>query len=204
VKKSLIALSLAAVAASALTVAPASAQDYGYDGGRDPCAQVQHDRGTSGAVLGALAGAALGSNLAAHHGGRSGGAILGALAGAAVGNNIGRSSGEGSQACVQRDERPVYYTETSASYGGYDRDVFRANDLNQREARLGAFIRRGGETGALSPRDGRYAWNTLRSIENQHRAFYDRDGGYLTERDRMIVRGRLNDLSRFVRSADVG
>jgi hypothetical protein len=200
-KTSLIALSLAAIAASALTVGPVSAQDDGYDRGRDPCAQVQHDRGTSGAVLGALAGAALGSNLAAHHGGRSGGAVLGALAGAAVGNNIGRSSGQNSGAC--RDEAPVYYTETSARYGD-SRGAFRAENLNQREARLGGFIRSRSEDGALSRREARTAWQTLRAITDQHRAFYDRDGGYLTPRHAMVIRGRLNELSRFVRSADVG
>jgi len=214
-KKSLTALSLAAVAATSIATAmPASAQDYGYAPARDACAQTQHDRGTGGAILGALAGAAIGSNLASHHGGRSGGAILGALAGAAVGNNVGRSSGQGSEACRERDEAPVYYTETSASYGGYYdrgrfdearfRGGFRAEDLNAREARLGAFIRYSSETGRMSRRESRYAWSTLRSIEDQHRALYARDGGYLTDRDRWTVRNRLNELSRFVRSADVG
>ena len=58
----------------------------------DPCHQRQHNRGTTGAVIGGLAGAMIGSNIPHHHGARTGGAILGGLAGAAVGNSIGRQS----------------------------------------------------------------------------------------------------------------
>ncbi|MDE2486143.1 MAG: glycine zipper 2TM domain-containing protein [Alphaproteobacteria bacterium] len=58
---------------------------------RNPCEQQKHNHGTAGAVIGGLAGAALGNSLA-HGGGRTGGTIIGGLAGAAIGNNIGRSS----------------------------------------------------------------------------------------------------------------
>ena len=222
-KTALVSLSLAAIAATSITAGAASAQDYGYhayDAPRDACAQVQHNRGTSGALLGALAGAALGSNLASHHGGRSGGAILGALAGAAVGNNIGRSSGQQSAPCQVRDDAPAYYAQTSGGYGygygyggGYDADrrVYRddrgdvrADDLNSREARLNLVIRREQADGDLTGRDARIAWRTLGSIQNQHRDMLARDGGWLTQRDRLVLNGRLDDLARFVRSADFG
>jgi len=68
--------------------APASAQGYRYS---DDCTRRIHDNGTAGAIVGGIAGAVLGSNLA-HHGGRTGGAILGGAAGAAIGNSVARSS----------------------------------------------------------------------------------------------------------------
>lgn len=70
----------------------AVAQGDPYAPYRDtPCEQRKHTNATTGTVIGALAGAALGSNIASG-GGRTGGAIIGALAGGAVGNNIGRST----------------------------------------------------------------------------------------------------------------
>jgi hypothetical protein len=73
---------IAALAAGAIAT-PSFAQD--------PCHRQQHNNGTAGAVIGGLAGAVIGSNVAGH-GARTGGSILGALAGAAIGNNIGRAS----------------------------------------------------------------------------------------------------------------
>ena len=58
---------------------------------RDPCQQRKHNNGTAGAVIGGIAGAVLGNNIA-HGGGRTGGTIIGGVAGAALGNSIGRSS----------------------------------------------------------------------------------------------------------------
>ena len=113
---------LFATAAAALTLATpalAAAQDYrpyddyaAYDGYRtysDVCTDRIHDNGAAGAVLGGIAGALLGSNVA-HHGGRTGGALIGAAAGAALGSNIARSSTK--QSC-----RPPEYR---ASYGAGD------------------------------------------------------------------------------------
>jgi hypothetical protein len=79
----------ALVAATAFSAAtPAAAQGYRYS---DDCTRRIHDNGTTGAIVGGIAGAVVGSNLA-HGGGRTGGAILGGAAGAAIGNNIARSS----------------------------------------------------------------------------------------------------------------
>jgi hypothetical protein len=72
---------LAALAAGALAT-PSFA--------RDPCEQHKHNNGTAGAVIGGLAGAVLGSNVAGH-GAKTEGSIIGGVAGAAIGNNIGRS-----------------------------------------------------------------------------------------------------------------
>src|SRR5690242_3868885 len=88
--KTLSGILIAAVAAGAIAT-PALAHDegrYGYSSGYD-C------RGSGGAaagtVVGALAGAAIGSNLA-HRGDRTGGALIGAFAGGLLGNSIGRTS----------------------------------------------------------------------------------------------------------------
>ena len=103
---------VAALAVSA-TAVPSFAQDYRGYGYRDDCQEKVHNSGTTGALLGGIAGALIGSNLASHHGGRSGGAVLGGLAGAAVGNNIARSSAKSSGAC-----EGGYYGRSSAYYGG--------------------------------------------------------------------------------------
>jgi len=77
------------VAATFLSAAaPAAAQGYRYS---DDCTRRIHNNGTTGAIVGGIAGAVVGSNLA-HGGGRTGGAVLGGAAGAAIGNNIARSS----------------------------------------------------------------------------------------------------------------
>jgi hypothetical protein len=100
-----LALLIAVAAAGSTLAAPALAHDYRPYG--QDCTNRIHHSGTTGALLGGLAGAVIGSNLAAHHGGRSGGALIGAAAGAAVGSNVARSSTK--QACRGDD------------YGYYDR-----------------------------------------------------------------------------------
>jgi hypothetical protein len=127
---SLAPVSLALVGALGLSAAaaPSMAQDYYRGGYPTPCAQAAHRSGTSGAVLGALAGAALGSNLASHHGGRSGGALIGALAGAAIGNNIGRSQSADRCDGAYGDNAGYGYAPAyGATYygGGYRAPVYR-------------------------------------------------------------------------------
>jgi hypothetical protein len=78
------------------------ASDYGRDVGyndyyapyrNSPCEQRRSDRQVAGGLIGALAGAAIGSNIGGH-GARTEGAVLGAVAGGLVGANIGRSSAQ--------------------------------------------------------------------------------------------------------------
>ena len=96
----------------------ASAQSAGYydnnNGGAyyDPCRRESTNRATTGGILGALAGAAVGSNLAAHHGGRTGGAALGGVVGAVAGANIGKNSA----ACTPGQQRQGYYNN-GRTYG---------------------------------------------------------------------------------------
>jgi opacity protein-like surface antigen len=67
--------------------------DYYRDYRASPCEQRQRDRAVAGTVIGALAGAALGSNLA-RGGGRVGGTVIGAVLGGVVGSNIARSTAQ--------------------------------------------------------------------------------------------------------------
>ena len=60
---------------------------YDSDGRR--CAEAKSNNQLAGGILGALAGAAIGSNVA-KGGGRTGGAIIGGVAGAAVGSSIAK------------------------------------------------------------------------------------------------------------------
>lgn len=59
------AISTAVIAALAVSAvaAPSFAQDYRGYASRDPCQESVHNSGTTGALLGGLAGVLIGSNL---------------------------------------------------------------------------------------------------------------------------------------------
>jgi hypothetical protein len=124
--KTPLALAIATAAAGLTAIAPAMAQarDYrpaAYDGRYDDgCSSRVHDNGAAGAVIGGLAGALIGSNVA-HHGGRTGGAVIGAAAGALVGSSIARSSTK--QSCRGSDYGYDGYRQSAYSQPayGYDR-----------------------------------------------------------------------------------
>lgn len=67
-----------------------------------PCERSRDNRSVGGGIIGALAGAALGSNLD-DDGNRTEGAVLGAIVGGAIGANIGRST-------AHCDARGYYYS----------------------------------------------------------------------------------------------
>lgn len=84
-----------------------SATDYGVDTAytgsyADPCRSQRTTNSVAGGLIGALAGAALGSNVAAGNA-RTEGAVLGALVGGAAGVAIGRST-------AKCDDRGYYYS----------------------------------------------------------------------------------------------
>lgn len=120
-----LAAGAAALSAAAL---PALAQAHDYRGGyydtrAEACTDRIHDNGTTGALLGAAAGALIGSNVA-HHGGRTGGALIGAGVGAAVGSNIARSSTKADcrgprYRTYYRPAPPAYYGPGYADYTSY-------------------------------------------------------------------------------------
>lgn len=125
----------AAFAATTLMAAqPAAAQNYNsyHDAHVAPqeyCQQQRNNRTATGALIGAIGGAVLGSQAAAR-GHRSDGSLLGGVVGAAAGAAIGRSSAN--QACrapVQGSYDPYYgRPQYSGGYGqqpyyGDDRDL---------------------------------------------------------------------------------
>lgn len=85
----------------------------------DPCRNQRSGNQTAGGLLGALAGAAIGSNVAARNA-RTEGAVLGALVGGAIGANIA-----GSATKARCDDRGLYY-----SYN--DTIAYRESDWDRR------------------------------------------------------------------------
>lgn len=81
-----------------------SAGYYGRDTAYvDPCARTRNNDKVAGGLIGALAGAALGSNVAAH-GRRTEGSVLGAVVGGVVGANVGAAAAK-----ARCDEAGYYY-----------------------------------------------------------------------------------------------
>ena len=103
-----------ALGAAASVPTFASAQSAGYYGGGyayDPCRRDTTNRGTVGALLGGVLGAAIGSNVAARNA-RTEGALLGGAAGAVGGAMVGRNSA----ACAPTGYRAP---NPQTSYNGY-------------------------------------------------------------------------------------
>jgi uncharacterized protein YcfJ len=84
---SVAALSLPLLSAPQVSFAQAY-RDYGRD---DICQEQKHDNANKGTVIGAIAGAVIGSQVAGH-GNKTAGALVGAGAGALVGRQIGKST----------------------------------------------------------------------------------------------------------------
>lgn len=89
---------------------------YGQD---DACRDEKAKKRDTGRVLGALAGAVIGSQVAGR-GSRTEGAVVGAVAGAAVGGEVGRKSAKSGDVC----DSDGYAERRDDRYGGdgrYDR-----------------------------------------------------------------------------------
>jgi uncharacterized protein YcfJ len=116
------------------------ARDYGYNASAtygDPCRQRANGNAVAGGIIGALAGAALGSNVAARNA-RTEGAVLGAVVGGALGANIGKSS-------TKCDSTGAYFTydETipyreSRDYRGRRSGAYDYSYYNRQRCRLAA------------------------------------------------------------------
>ena len=95
-----ISLALVAAVTAGAAATPTFARDYGYD--RAYASNQGYDRSyhdscrsqggaAAGTIIGALAGAIFGSNVAGH-GAKSEGGVIGAVAGGVIGNRIGHSA----------------------------------------------------------------------------------------------------------------
>jgi uncharacterized protein YcfJ len=93
--KRLIAIAAAAATAltglSAPTIAAAQHAPPGVSYRQDPCYVQKRSSGTTGAIIGGVAGAVLGSQVAGR-GARTEGAVIGGAAGAVAGHEIGKHS----------------------------------------------------------------------------------------------------------------
>jgi hypothetical protein len=117
--KSTLASLAGVMALTSVAAVPSFAQAQQYGGSYyDPCKRDQTNRGTVGGVLGALAGAAIGSNVAARKN-RTEGALLGGAVGAVGGAVVGNNSA----ACRSGDYRSGYYDSQPSGYSdrSYDR-----------------------------------------------------------------------------------
>ncbi|MDO8800400.1 glycine zipper 2TM domain-containing protein [Phenylobacterium sp.] len=113
------AAGIMALSAAAAMPSFASAQSgyYGqsYDSGYyDPCRRSSSNRSTTGGLIGALAGAAIGSNVAARNA-RTEGAVLGGLVGAVAGSKIGKDSA----ACAPSRQSGYYGSGSQYGSNGY-------------------------------------------------------------------------------------
>jgi hypothetical protein len=112
-----------ALATAGAAATPSFAHDYGYYDAAEACHAKKQESGTTGAVLGGLAGAFIGSSVAGH-GSHAGGAVIGGLAGALIGNGVGRSSAKDSAPCEARDYGRIAYRGEHAYYDGYQRSSY--------------------------------------------------------------------------------
>lgn len=120
-RRAVMAVAGAALVAGALVPATASAQQY-QGSYYDPCQRDQTGRQVVGAIVGGLAGMALGNNVVndqridrwGRRRDNDTGATIGALVGAGVGANIGRNSA----ACTPaRQAQPQPYYDYAPQYG---------------------------------------------------------------------------------------
>ncbi len=142
-----ISLALAAVlAVGSISVPTFSVAQDSYNHYEDYCHHQKKQGQRTGAILGAIGGAFIGSNLAAHHGGRAGGAVLGAAGGAAIGSNIGREAGkakcDGDHAYWTEDQ--TYSYDDRAYYhggGAYDDGYYRHHHCRWAQDYDGSYVR---------------------------------------------------------------
>lgn len=128
----------ASVLAAALTVGvqPAAAQQYPtYQDAhvaQVQCQQAQRNRTIGGAIIGGIAGAILGHNVAGGHGSRDEGTALGAVVGAGAGGLIGHNMNNGQCQPPEAGAYDPYYgqAQPNAQYGQNDQygDQYSQND----------------------------------------------------------------------------
>ena len=146
--------------AAALMATPAQAQQYPTyhqaHVANSQCQQAQQNRTVGGALIGGIAGAVLGHNVAGGHGSRDEGTALGAVVGALAGGAIGRSTvgqcvppnasaydpynGQSYSQYPSQDEG-YYDKDDEDLYGGpQDSNYYGDDDYNRDDCRMGQVI----------------------------------------------------------------
>lgn len=127
---------------------PAAAQSYPsyhdeHVALQQQCQQSRQNRTVGGAIIGGIAGALLGREVA-DRGVRGEGTALGAVVGAAAGGAIGRSTARCDQ--VPQGSYDPYYGQSQDGYYGGDDDLYggpyREAGYRDRECRMGEIITR--------------------------------------------------------------
>jgi hypothetical protein len=148
-----------AFAAMLALAQPAAAQQYptyhdAHVANQQQCQQSRNNRTVGGAIIGGIAGALLGREVA-DRGVRGEGALLGAVVGATAGGAIGRNSArcdsvpQGSydpyygQSYRNHQQQDPYYEDDSGLYGGpYQESGYYGRDEYGRDCRMGEVITR--------------------------------------------------------------
>ena len=177
------------VCALGLTTAGAvSAQPY------DPaCVRSNENNTATGAVVGGIAGALLGSAVAGRHE-RGEGAVIGGVGGAVVGGAVASS---GNHPCPEGyyyrapppPPRPMAGPPPGDFWYGAPVDIHQRFDFLQHRIDVGV------QNGFISPRDGRRFAMQLNNIRRQDGRMRYRDGGELSPMHRDNIQGQLNALS---------
>jgi uncharacterized protein YcfJ len=123
------ALAAAAVLAGSLAIQPAAAQQYrtyhdAHVANHQQCQQARNSRMVGGAIIGGIAGALLGRDVA-DRGVRGEGALLGAVVGATAGGAIGRNTARCDR--VPEGAYDPYYGQAQERYPNdpyYDDDLY--------------------------------------------------------------------------------
>ena len=184
---------------------------------------VRHDNRTAGTVIGGVAGALVGSQVAGR-GDRTAGAVIGGVGGAIVGNQLAGSSVRCPQGYYQQETQyaappPAAYDNRGSGYnrddrgsgygrddrgGGFDRGTFwqgAPNGIREREEWLERRINRGINDGSINRREARRVITDLQQIRFDEQRLRRRNGGRLNERDRDILQDRLDGLAQQIRWA---
>ena len=109
--------------------------DY-YRGYRDsPCERRDRGNRAAGTIIGAIAGAAIGSNLD-DDGNRAEGTVLGAIVGGAIGNNVARSNARCDNVGYYYTYDQTYPYRERGGYRGYRSGRYDYGYYNRRRCRL--------------------------------------------------------------------
>jgi hypothetical protein len=147
---------------------------------QDRCAQQSNDRNAAGTVIGGIAGAVVGGNVADRKN-RTEGAVVGGILGAIAGNVIARSTAD----C----DRAYGYYDSNGQWHANDRRVDRASGYFDRDGR---FVE--GRPNGYYSQDGR--WVASREADG----YMDRDGRWVPAN----VNGYYDSRGQWVAGASSG
>ncbi len=203
----------------AATAAPAAAS------AATRCINPQNNT-TTGALVGAAGGAAVGSVLAGRHS-RGEGAVLGALGGALLGGAIGHNQTRCPDGYYAYDDQTRQYYDNSGAvynpggppppgpgygpppppgpaYGpgpgpGGDFWASSGPGIRDRITFLRSRVQANVDNGRISPRQAQRSFADLDDIQRQDRRMRYRDGGRLNDADRAYLQDRLDRARQILR-----